>query len=100
MNVAVSRGPERRLIVHDVVFEPAVGREAPGADEVLDPALLNGNRVRRVGVERIIAGDVFAGRGADSVAGVRLVGIRAGLCSILAMEKDQSMAPPLPNLAR
>ena len=40
MHIAMSRVPDARLVVEDVVTQTAVGIDAPTSDEVLRPALL------------------------------------------------------------
>ena len=68
-DVAMRGVPDARLVVEDVVAQPAVGVGAPAADEMLDPSLLKERRRRDVGVVRVVAGDELAVR-AHAVAGV------------------------------
>ena len=82
----------RRLVVEDVVAQPAGGVGAPAADEVLDPSLLEGDRRRDVGVVGIVAGDVLP-VGADAVAGVGVpLPVVAGLGAVLGDREAGELA--------
>src|SRR5579864_7990097 len=65
MRIAMRLMPQRRLVVENVIFDPAGGGgRAIGGHEMLQPALLNTRAVGNTRIERVVAGDVLARRGA------------------------------------
>ena len=76
--------PKRRLVVEDVVLQPAVGGDTPARDQVVDPPALNGGVVQRVGVGLIVPRDLCAVAGAAAVAGIgHPLRVVAGLRAVL-----------------
>ncbi len=61
------RMPDARLVVENVVAQPAIGVGAPSSDEVLNPSLLEERCRRDVGVVGIVAGHELT-VGADAIA--------------------------------
>src|ERR1051326_6675692 len=84
MDITVSGMPEGMLVVHHIVFEPPVGGEPPGIDDMLYPALLNRNAIGCTGIIRVVAGDIrVTGCRADPVACVRVIRVVRGLRTVL-----------------